>query len=194
MNRLESRALCRQVPLRNHRYECVVGRARASSSSPAPRSPRGASRFGELYRLTSSALCCGNARRRALPVRSSRFRIITARVAEAVGRHARGQLRGVRLRIPLFFREERLPVGHDETHVARAGLIEARIVDLVQDPVTGGEPDTAGGTECRADGALPAGRPARRDAGPAGCKRKFGLSRRGDLLMPLKSLREPCSR
>src|SRR6266496_3682735 len=45
--------------------------------------------------------------------------------------------------VPLFFGEESQPVGHDKAHIASAGLIHPRKIDLVQNAVAQREPHFA---------------------------------------------------
>ena len=69
--------------------------------------------------------------------------------------------------VTLLLRDKRTGVGDHEAEITQAGLIESRVVDLVQDAVAEREPDAARGSEGCADAALSAGRPPRRNAGPA---------------------------
>ena len=92
---------------------------------------------------------------------------INGRVPNPIRRNAGRHLRRLGAGIPLFFREVRLPIGHDETKVARARVIDAWIVDLVENPVAQREPDTAVATDGRAEAALRTRRPARRNTRPA---------------------------
>ena len=69
--------------------------------------------------------------------------------------------------VALLFGKEIAAVGDDESHVARAGLVDAGEVDFVQNAVTQREPDFAVLVERRAGARLGAGGPARRNAGPA---------------------------
>ena len=62
--------------------------------------------------------------------------------------------------------EEIAAVGHDETHVASASLIDAGKVDLVKDAVAYREPNLAVLVERRTDAAFGTRCPARRNAGP----------------------------
>src|SRR5579863_9452759 len=55
-----------------------------------------------------------------------------------------------------------------EAHVARAGLIDAGKVDLVEDPVAQGEPNFAVLVERSSDAGLRARCPSRGNARPAG--------------------------
>src|SRR5579859_2950839 len=71
--------------------------------------------------------------------------------------------------IALFFGEEAVAVGDDEAEVAGAGLVDARIVDFVQDAVAEGEPDAADRGKRGADAGLGAGGPAWRNAWPTWC-------------------------
>ena len=96
---------------------------------------------------------------------------INRRVPNPIRRNARRHLRGLGAGIPLFFGEVGLPIGHDEPEIARARVIDARIVDLVENPVAQREPDTAVATDRRAEAALRTRRPARRNTRPARGKR-----------------------
>src|SRR5580704_7099558 len=71
--------------------------------------------------------------------------------------------------IALFLGKEPVAVGHDEAKVPRTCLINAWIVDFVQDPVAESEPHPAHMGQRRAHAALCAGGPARCDAWPAWC-------------------------
>ena len=96
---------------------------------------------------------------------------VEGRVANPIRRNAGRHLRRLGAGVPLLFGEVRLAIGHDEAEVARARVIDARIVDLVEDPVAQREPDAAVATDRRAEAALRARRPARRNARPARGKR-----------------------
>src|SRR5687767_4990217 len=91
---------------------------------------------------------------------------INGRVANPVGKNAGLHLQRLRAGIPLFLGEERLAISHDETKVARARVIDAWVVDLVEDPVAQREPDAALATHSGAQTALRARRPARRNTRP----------------------------
>ena len=99
-------------------------------------------------------------------------------VDEPERRHAVLQRGDLEVAVALLLGEEAIAVGDDQAEVARARLIDARIVDLVQDAVAEREPDAADRRQRGADAALRAGGPARRYAWPAGC---VGHAR---LLMP----------
>ena len=92
---------------------------------------------------------------------------VNGRVANLVRRHAERDLRRLGPGIPLFLGEVRPTIGHDEPEVAGARVIDARVVDLVENPVTQREPDTAVATDGRPEAALRARRPARRNPRPA---------------------------
>ena len=70
------------------------------------------------------------------------------------------------LAVTLHLGEEARAVGDDQAEVANAGLIDARVIDLVENAVADGEPDAARVGEGRADAALGARGPARLDPGP----------------------------
>ena len=59
-----------------------------------------------------------------------------------------------RLAVALDLGEESVPVGDDEPEIADASLVNARIVDFVDDAVTDGEPDAAPLAERCADPVL----------------------------------------
>ena len=92
---------------------------------------------------------------------------VNGRVANLVRRYAERDLRRLGPGIPLFLGEVRSTIGHDEPEVARARAIDARVVDLVENPVTQREPDMAVATDGRPEAALRARRPARRNPRPA---------------------------
>src|SRR5690349_8219108 len=71
-------------------------------------------------------------------------------------------------RMTLFFREIIAAIGDDEAEIAGAGIIDAWVINLVQDAVAERVPDAAFQLESRSDGALGARGPARRNTGPAG--------------------------
>ncbi len=56
--------------------------------------------------------------------------------------------------MPLFFRKEFAPVGHDESHIACASLVHPREVDFVENAVAQREPDLAVLVERRADSSF----------------------------------------
>ena len=68
---------------------------------------------------------------------------INGRVPNQIRKDAWRHLRRLGAGISLFFRKECLPIGHDETEVAGTCVIDAWVVDLVEDPVAEREPDTA---------------------------------------------------
>src|SRR6185503_4204820 len=68
--------------------------------------------------------------------------------------------------MPLFFREVRLPVGNDEPEIARARVIDAWIVDLIEDTVAQRKPDSAVAADSGTNSALRARRPAGRNTWP----------------------------
>ena len=91
-----------------------------------------------------------------------------AAVARGVGeretRHALGELAQHAGGIALFLGEIVAPIGDDEAEIAGAGVVDAGIIDLVEDAVAEGEPDPALGRERGADAALGARGPARGNA------------------------------
>src|SRR5258708_2784193 len=68
--------------------------------------------------------------------------------------------------VTLFFREEIAAIGHNESHVASAGLIDAGKVDFIEDAMTDGEPDLAVLVERRTGATFGARCPARWNARP----------------------------
>ena len=72
--------------------------------------------------------------------------------------------------VALLLREEAASIGDDETEIPRAGLVDARIVDLVQNAVAQREPHLTPCRKGRADAALGAGGPPSRNARPSGCR------------------------
>lgn len=68
--------------------------------------------------------------------------------------------------IAFFLGEKLRAVGDDQPHVADAGLINARVINLVKNAVAQREPDMALVAECRAHAGLGAGMP-----GQSGAKR-----------------------
>ena len=69
-----------------------------------------------------------------------------------------------RLAVALDLGEESVPVGDDEPEIADASLVNARIVDFIDDAVTDGEPDAAPLAERCADPVLGARGPTRRNS------------------------------
>src|SRR5579871_837488 len=69
--------------------------------------------------------------------------------------------------VALLLGEEARAVGHDQAEVANAGLVDAGIIDLIEDAVADGEPDAACVRQSRPDAALGARRPAGRNSWPA---------------------------
>ena len=81
-----------------------------------------------------------------------------------------------------------MPIGDDETEIAGARVIDARVIDLVENPVAQREPDTAVATDRGTDAAFRARRPARRNARPARRKRLNLFGSEWDLLRRASSL------
>jgi hypothetical protein len=79
---------------------------------------------------------------------------LDAGVGEPVGRHAVFQRGHAMMRVPLLLGEEGAPVRHQHAEVARACLIHARVIDLVENAVANGEPDPAQRGERGADAGL----------------------------------------
>ena len=67
----------------------------------------------------------------------------------------------------LFLREERVAVGDDQAEIARAGLVDAGKINLVENSVAEREPDAAVQIERCAHAGLGARSPARFDSRPA---------------------------
>ena len=103
---------------------------------------------------------------------------VLAGAGDGKGGHAVGDRPQDARRIALLLGEEALPVGDDEAEIPRARVIDARIVDLVQDAVAEREPDLALRGESRAHAALRARGPARRDPGGSRGGRKQIAHRR----------------
>lgn len=64
----------------------------------------------------------------------------------------------------LLLGEEAVSIGDDQAKVSEAGLIDAGVVNLVEDAVAERKPDAAGGAERCPYAALGTERPAWRDA------------------------------
>ena len=90
------------------------------------------------------------------------------RIRQFKGWNSRLEWAVLKCAMPFLFREEVAAIGHNESQVACAGLINAREVDLIEDPVTDGEPYFAVLIERGTCARLGARRPARRDARPSG--------------------------
>ena len=88
-------------------------------------------------------------------------------VPQAVGGNAGRQVADFVAGLPLLLGDPAFAVGDDQAHVARAGPVQATIVDLVEDAVAEREPDPAGVAQRDAHAALGAAGPASRDARPA---------------------------
>ena len=63
------------------------------------------------------------------------------------------------------------PIGHDETEIAGAGVIDTGVVDFVEDAMAQREPDPALSADRGPDAAFRTRRPAGGYAGPARCER-----------------------
>ena len=88
-------------------------------------------------------------------------------IRHPVGGDTLGEGHDLRPCVALLLGEELAPVGDDESEVARARLIHAREVDLVEDPVAQREPDAAHRRQGGGHGTLRTRSPARRNTGPA---------------------------
>jgi hypothetical protein len=93
---------------------------------------------------------------------------LAAGVKQPEGRHPVCQPLHLMIGITLFLGEKVSAVGDNQTHVAGAGLVNARVVNLVENAVAQGEPNTALVAECRTHAGLGAGCPARRNSRTAG--------------------------
>jgi len=78
--------------------------------------------------------------------------------------------------MPFLLGEKIASVGDNESHVARARLVDARKVDLVEDAVTQREPDFTVLVEGGAGAHLGARSPARRNAGPPRSETNGGIT------------------
>ena len=67
------------------------------------------------------------------------------------------------IQVPFFLMAKRLSIADEKLKVARVGLIDMRIVNLIDDSMAEGEPNSATGVIRRADAFLRAGSPARLD-------------------------------
>ncbi len=86
--------------------------------------------------------------------------------------------------VSLLFGKIAVPIGDDQTHIARTGGIDARIVNFVQDAVTDREPNAAACRKRSSNPTLGARRPAgrqtwraRRFDGISVCHRTSAISR-----------------
>jgi len=92
---------------------------------------------------------------------------IKARVNQPESRHTVGQPFHFVSSIAFLLGEEIRSVRDDKPHVADAGLVNAGVIDFVEDSVTQRKPDVARVAEGCANAGLGAGSPARRSSGPA---------------------------
>src|SRR6185437_12272067 len=72
-------------------------------------------------------------------------------------------------RMAFLFLEIIATIGNDEAEIARASIIDARVIDLIENAVAEGVPDAALRRQRCADRTLGAGCPARRNAGTTRC-------------------------
>ena len=70
--------------------------------------------------------------------------VLQTGIDDPVGWHTGGQILDARAAVPFFFGKQFTSVGHDQTQVANASLIDPRVVHLVQNPMAMREPDAAG--------------------------------------------------
>jgi hypothetical protein len=94
---------------------------------------------------------------------------ITAGVDQPESRHTIGQPVNCRVGATFLLGEELRSVRDDQPHVADAGLVNAWVIDLIEDSVAQREPDPTLITEGRANAGLGAGSPARRNSGSTWC-------------------------
>ena len=96
--------------------------------------------------------------------------LLTAGVRQAERGYALGKGDDGVVGVTLLFGQPALAIGDDESQVADAGLVDAGVVDLVENAVAKREPDPATGTERGAHAAFRTGSPAGLDARPARCE------------------------
>src|SRR5690242_17882155 len=68
---------------------------------------------------------------------------LVARIDEPVRRHGTGQVRNGGSCIPLFFGKEADSIAHQQSEVTGASLVDAGKINLIENAVTGGEPNPA---------------------------------------------------
>ena len=85
---------------------------------------------------------------------------IAAGVDQPECRHTVGQPVNFRVGVTFLLGEEIRSVRDDQPHVADAGLVNARVIDLVEDSVAQREPDMALVAEGRPNAGFSAGSPA----------------------------------
>ena len=90
--------------------------------------------------------------------------LIRAGIDDAEGRSARFQRPDPSVAVPFLLGKKGFAVGDDQPHIADAGLIDPRIIHLVEDPVAERKPHPAGGTQCRSHATFSAGGPSSGDA------------------------------
>jgi hypothetical protein len=91
-------------------------------------------------------------------------------IADSIGRNTRCHAGGGGAGIALFFREIAVIAGDEEAKIASARVVDPRIVNLVQNAVTQGEPDATVAAYGCAKTAFRARRPSAGNARPAGRK------------------------
>src|SRR6185437_4681335 len=89
-------------------------------------------------------------------------------IGEGKGGHAVLDRTHGTARVAFLFREIIAAVGDDEAEIACASVVDARIINLIEDAVADRVPDAALRRERRADRTFGAGCPARRNARPTG--------------------------
>ena len=120
-----------------------------------------------------------------------RIATVAAAIEEPITRDARRHMLDRALGVALLLREIALAVRDHEAAVPRAGLIDTRIVDLVQDAVADREGDAARRVERGPDPGLGARRPGRFDARMSGRIFEIGHHRpRAGAASP----KRPCAR
>ena len=94
---------------------------------------------------------------------------LAAGVDQPECRHTIGQRVKFRVAVAFLFREESRSIRDDQPHVSDARLVNAGIVDFIEDSMAQREPHVALVTERCADARFCAGSPACRTAAAAGC-------------------------
>src|ERR1700719_1584435 len=89
------------------------------------------------------------------------------RIGELKGGNAGRHRHVLKLAVTLFLGEKAFAIGHDQSHIASARLIYARVINFVQDAVASGEPHPAVLIQGCAYATLRARSPTRRNSRPA---------------------------
>ncbi len=98
---------------------------------------------------------------------SIRYRPCNVRVGEFERGNTRLEGNVLKPAMPFFFGEKALAIGDDQSQVASAGLVHARIINFVQNAVAGGEPYPALLIQGGAHAALRARSPTWRNPRPS---------------------------